>query len=58
VAGKGGEDEELNEKRKKHWSVVRTTTFIITGKETEFGVVKIYRLCPLVLVVMVRLEAN
>jgi len=51
-------DEEVNERRKKLWSVVTATIFIITGKEAEFGVVRVYRLCPLVLMVMVRLEAN
>jgi hypothetical protein len=34
----------VNEKRKKHGSVVRGTTFIITGKEAEFGIVKVYSL--------------
>jgi hypothetical protein len=55
VARRGGEDEEVNEKSKKHGSVVRGTTFIITGKEAKFGIVKVYRLCPLVLVVKVGL---
>jgi len=48
----------VNEKRKKHGNVVRGTTFIITGKEAEFGFVEVYGLCPLVLMVKVRLDAN
>ena len=48
----------MNEKRKKHGSVVRGTTFIITGKEAEFGIVKVYRSCPLILLVKVRLDVR
>jgi hypothetical protein len=44
----------VNVKRKKHESVMRGTTFIVTGKEAEFGIVKVYRLCPLVLMAKVR----
>jgi hypothetical protein len=48
----------VDECRKKHGSVVSGTTFISTEKEAEFGIVKFYRLCPLDLVVKIRLEAK
>jgi hypothetical protein len=48
----------VDEKRKKHGSVVRGTTFVITGKEATLAVGKVYRFCPLVLIVKVRLGAK